>query len=336
MEILKALNEYVKSEKFRTAMGISSGKNVELTPLARGEYNANYTFIHPETSEKIVLRVNTGSQMHLENQIEYEFSALKMIESSGRTPKAFFADNSRENIDYGVMTMEFLDGKPLDYNKELLLAAPILADIHTIRLNPDCGLIMPSEAGGAILDECDQMIEKYYQSSLSEANIRHKIEGMMKKGRKILSGVPEYNGYRCCINTELNSGNFLINGMDKQNYLVDWEKPLYADPAQDLGHFLTPTTTFWKTDVILTEEQQKNFIKEYVKSVNGRYDVENLDERVMTFIRLNCLRGITWCAMAWVEYNQPGRLIKNDFTFKKISSYITPDFLDYIDKTYML
>ena len=32
--------------------------------------------------------------------------------------------------------------------------------------------------------------------------------------------------------------------------MIDWEKPLWGDPAQDLGHMLAPTTTFWKTDVI--------------------------------------------------------------------------------------
>lgn len=68
--------------------------------------------------------------------------------------------------------------------------------------------------------------------------------------------------YHCCINTELNSTNFLVNDRDdneKEAYLVDWEKPLYGDPAQDLGHFLAPTTTFWKTDVILDQEQMDAF-----------------------------------------------------------------------------
>ncbi len=30
--------------------------------------------------------------------------------------------------------------------------------------------------------------------------------------------------YQCCINTELNSTNFLIGGEGKSNYLIDWEK----------------------------------------------------------------------------------------------------------------
>ena len=49
------------------------------------------------------------------------------------------------------------------------------------------------------------------------------------------------------VNTELNSGNFLIDPQGVSS-LVDWEKPLVSEPGQDLGHFLAPTTTFWKTD----------------------------------------------------------------------------------------
>ena len=48
-------------------------------PLAQGEYNINYWFVHPLTGKKLVLRVNTGSQMHLEKQIEYEYHALELL-----------------------------------------------------------------------------------------------------------------------------------------------------------------------------------------------------------------------------------------------------------------
>ena len=81
------------------------------------------------------------------------------------------------------------------------------------------------------------------------------IRRLLELGQEKINEIRDYSGYRCCINTELNSGNFLMNGAGKDNYLVDWEKPLYGDPVQDLGHFLAPTTTFWKTDLILTEEE---------------------------------------------------------------------------------
>jgi thiamine kinase-like enzyme len=135
------------------------------------------------------------------------------------------------------------------------------------------------------------------------------------------------------VNTELNSGNFLING--ETSHLVDWEKPLLSEPAQDLGHFLAPTTTFWKTDVILTPEQVKAFAETYVAAVNGRMDCATLPERLPLFFTVTCLRGVTWCAMAYREYCQPGRQLRNEDTFRKLKAYLEPAFLRSILENYV-
>ena len=42
---------------------------------------------------------------------------------------------------------------------------------------------------------------------------------------------------------------------------------------------------------------------------------------------VTCLRGITWCAMAWVEYQQPGRELVNESTWRKLEAYLTDEFL---------
>ena len=100
---------------------------------------------------------------------------------------------------------------------------------------------------------------------------------------------------------------------------------------EDLGHFLAPTTTFWKTDVILKEEEMDRFVKEYKGAVKGRFDVSGLEERLKAFVPVTCLRGITWCAMAWVEYQKPGRLIRNGETFRKMEDYLDGEFLRMIE-----
>ena len=107
---------------------------------------------------------------------------------------------------------------------------------------------------------------------------------------------------------------------------VDWEKPLYGEPAQDLGHFLAPTTTFWKTDVILTEKEMDGFLDDYIGRWEGRFPTDGLKERTFAYIPITCLRGITWCAMAWVEYQQPGRLLQNASTWKKLNAYLDHGF----------
>ncbi len=334
MDRIKGLRIYTELESYKKALNIPENVNVEYHALAQGEYNINYWFIHPVTEKKLVLRVNTGSQMHLEEQIIYEYNALKLIKNSGHTPRAVFVDGSKKYLDYGVMVMEFLEGIALDYRKDLDIAAECLADIHSVPVGENEGLIMPLNPLQAILDECNEMVQTYYNSELADPDKKEQIKRLLEAGQKKVDKIKDYKGYRCCINTELNSGNFLINGEGKSNYLIDWEKPLLGDPVQDLGHFLAPTTTFWKTDVILSEEEMKEFMEKYIRAVDGRFDVTGMEERLNIFIPITCLRGITWCAMAWVQYQEPGRLIRNEETFKKIESYLSNEFLDMIEKRY--
>jgi len=335
MERIIGLKEYIHTPIYKEGIGIPKDcADVIYHPLAQGEYNINYWFIHPVTGKKLILRVNTGSQMHLEHQIEYEYQALELLKDSGRTPKPVYVDGSCEFLTHGIMVMEFLKGVPLDYRKDLDVAAECLADIHSVPVNEDTHLLCPQNPLQAILDECNEMVQTYFESDLGDEDKKKQIKRLLDAGQEKVNLVSDYNGYRCCINTELNSGNFLINGEGKPNYLVDWEKPLYGDPVQDLGHFLAPTTTFWKTDVILTEEEMRDFVKRYITAVNGRFDIRGIEDRLNIFIPITCLRGITWCAMAWVQYQEPGRLIRNEETFKKIESYLSKEFLDMIEGRY--
>mgnify|MGYP002511973754 FL=1 len=335
MDRIAGLREYIQTEKFNEKLEIPLNEQIECHMLAQGEYNINYEFRHPVSKKRLLLRVNTGSQMHLEDQIGYEYHALRLLESSGRTPRAIYVDGSKKYLDYGVMVMEFLEGHALDYRKEMKYAAQCLADIHSVAVSRDDGLIMPENPLQAILDECHEMVETYYQSSLGHIQKKKRIEGLLKRGWQMLEKVSKYKGYRCCINTELNSGNFLINGEGKNNYLVDWEKPLYGDPVQDLGHFLAPTTTFWKTDVILKQEEMDQFLCQYKNYVDGRYDVQGIEDRLRLFVPITCLRGITWCAMAWIQYQEPGRLIRNGSTFRKIEAYLEDGFLEKIETSFL-
>lgn len=74
----------------------------------------------------------------------------------------------------------------------------------------------------------------------------------------------------------------------------------------------------------------EEFIDEYRKAVGGRFDTKGLKERTYVYIPVTCLRGITWCAMAWVEYQTPGREIMNPSIFKKLEAYLSDEFLEYL------
>ena len=331
MEEIKGLKAYVAWEPYRKALGLPGEVTEQYRLLAQGEYNRNYLFTHPVTGKKLLLRVNCGSQMHLENQIQYEYDTLKLLENSGRTPRAYYADGSLKKLPHGVLVMEFLPGHELNYRTELSFAAGCLADIHSVPVGDDTHLLRPEDPLRAVLEECEAMVKVYMDAPGEDAKKKDMLRRLLDMGWERLLKSGKKADYACCINTELNSTNFLIGGEQGGNFLIDWEKPLYGEPAQDLGHFLAPTTTFWKTDVILGEEETAEFIRQYEKQVSGRFDTEGIRERTYTYIPITCLRGVTWCAMAWVEYQRPDRLLFNQSTFEKLKAYLSWDFLNYVE-----
>lgn len=320
--------QYLKSDAFLQPLGLPAGTDLAFSLLGQGEYNLNYTFVHPVTKQKLVLRLNTGSQMHLEDQIGYEFSALQGLIPSGRTPKPLFCDSRR-----GLLVMEWLPGTALNYDTDMEIAARILADIHCTPVPAGSKLLAPDRPARAIYQECLEMVAHYLSWEDAHPKAKALLETLVEEIGKLPLDAPS-DGPRCCVNTELNSGNFLICREGKSS-LVDWEKPLLSEPAQDLGHFLAPTTTFWKTDTILTPEQVKNFTALYIQAIGGRMDCSSLPRRLPLFFTVTCLRGVTWCAMALREYSQPGRALSNADTLKKLHAYLEPAFLETILEQYV-
>jgi 2-phospho-L-lactate guanylyltransferase len=324
------LDNIKRNKDFMEKYGIDNKEEFSL--LGQGEYNINYIFNSKTYNDKLVLRIATDSQMDLENQIRYEYEALELLNKTNRTPKPIYCDDRKELIPYGFLVMEYLPGKHLDYKKDLKFAAEALAAIHNEPISKTKNLLKPENPIEAIYQESLNMFEEYRLSKYMNIDIKDTIEYLLEKGRNIKT---IDIGNRTIINTELNSGNFLINGENNNNYIVDWEKPLYGYPAQDLGHFLAPTTTFWKTDVILSREEISFFIKEYCKNSNQYKNERELLSSVKNYISMNCLRGITWCAMAYVEYQNPDKLISNTYTYEKIKSYLSKEFLNMIKEEYL-
>lgn len=322
------LFSYLKSAPFLSSLGLPEGTELDFSLLGQGEYNVNYSFLHPVTGKRLVLRINRGSQMHLEDQIGYEYTALQDLVSSGRTPKPIFCDRERD-----LLVMEWLPGHALDYRTDMGAAAEILADIHCVPVPGECSLIRPQYPAQAIYEECLDMVRFYLDWAEADPEVCRLLRTLVDE----IGTLPlkeESDAPVCIVNTELNSGNFLINRGGK-SYLVDWEKPLLSEPAQDLGHFLAPTTTFWKTDVILTPEEIRGFAAAYIDAVGGRMDTSSLNRRLPLFFTVTCLRGVTWCAMALREYSQPGRQLMNEDTFRKLKAYMAPEFLENILENYV-
>ena len=49
---------YVHSGDFLSALRLPAGTELDFSLLGQGEYNVNYSFRHPETGQRLVLRLN--------------------------------------------------------------------------------------------------------------------------------------------------------------------------------------------------------------------------------------------------------------------------------------
>ena len=335
MDYTKLIEELVKSREYREGLGLPENVEEKYELLAAGEYNVNLSFTHPISSEKLILRINQGSQMHLESQIEYEANTLKLLKDSGRTPRLYYVDGSKKYLDKGILVMEYLPGVALDYEKDLMKAADILVDIHRQPLPVDNGLIRTGTGFSFVLDECEEMFKHYTESKYADKDIENRIRHLLDMGWKMSkSGEVSFDElYKCLINTELNSTNFLINE-DGKNYLIDWEKAVFGYPAQDIGHFLAPTSTFWKTDIILTKAEIDDFITKYIEKAERHFDTNGIRETALAFIKINCLRGLSWCAMAYVQYREADKEIMNESTRIKLGQYLEDSFIRRIEEIF--
>lgn len=324
---------------------------IKVSELANGEYNYNYKldlsikYDDKVVYENAVLRINYGSQMRLKNQMEYEYRALEYLKDTDLTPSPIFLDCSKKLLEKDFLVMSFIEGREFDYKKDLVYGANCLAKIHRYKSNYNYDFIEHQNPFLAIIDECKLMYSKYEESRLFNIDIDKRIKKIFESANKILKEKDFKNDSELTlINTELNSSNFIMK--DDKCYLLDWEKPIIGEKEQDLGHFLAPTTTFWKTDIILSKREIDNFINIYYniyysedcflpcKIKSDNYYIE-FKEKVYKYIIFNCLRGITWCAMAWVEYNNSEKSLINEFTFNKLKDYLELDFIDNVIKNFI-
>ena len=307
-------------------------KNYKIHFLAQGEYNKNYVL--EDEKRKYVFRVNFGSQISVPSQIDYEFMTLKTLANSDITPIAFFVDSSKEILNNGILVMEYLQGRPLDYSSDLEKAAKIFAKIHSLLVdkNKQKDFIWEQNIFSDRIKESENLLASVWNNPSLGVEIKKIFEKLLIKleKKKYQEKYFQQDPHYCINNTEVNSHNFII-GTEK-SYLVDWEKAVISDPCQDLSHFLAPTTTLWKANYYLSKEEKNSFIKCYLKN-HSRWGDKNIPQRLQLYNPYLYLRALSWCAFAYVDYQQ--RKITNQDTYQKIKQYLEVSFLKKLLKDWL-
>ncbi|MDY6845737.1 MAG: aminoglycoside phosphotransferase family protein [Chloroflexota bacterium] len=335
---LPKAREYLRQAQPTSIPDWSPDADFTVDPLGQGEYNMNFLVQQGQT--KWVLRVNTGSQISisLPEQIAYEYNTLKLLSPSGVAPIPYFLDDSLKLLPYGVLGMSYLPGEKLDYNHDLEKAARLMARYHQIDVpEEENHLIQEKQPLTLTYQRCLRMMDVYLESDLADPNLRDYLNEVRQwageaRHREIYYQQDLWN---CVINTEVNNTNWILNRKVGTLHLVDWEKPLWGDPSQDLSHFRVPTTTLWKTDYRMSAEDKKMMMDAYKDSIRDPHLRNTIEERTWLRDPFNCLRGVSWCVMAWVQYQRGDHLLKNMDTYRKLSMYVDIDFVRGLFDPYM-
>jgi len=303
------IKAYLNENKWLTGIA-------DISHLASGEYNENY--LVKSSSGNYVFRINHGSQLFIDNQIEYEFNVLKSLENSGVTPRPFFYDSTPSGFAGGVLLMEFIEGKPLNYKTDSDKAAFIFSRIHNLPC--DSRLIVQKDPVRDICAESLKLINmngspEYSSVRLLLLNYHDEMLKLSEREEDLFS-----NERLCTVNSEVNSGNFIIS--ETRSVLVDWEKSVVSYRYQDLGHFLVPTTTLWKTDFRFTHEQKGDFIKSYIRYSGLEIGIDELFYKTGILEKVILLRALSWCYMAYDQYVNVSKNLTHDETFNKIKYYL--------------
>ena len=321
--MLEKIQLYIEKNQLTKKLRLQGPYTVKF--LAQGEYNQN--FLISDEKSRYVFRLNYGSQLHLDNQIRYEYQTLKWLERTGRTPKVYYVDDSRQSFDQGLLIMEFLLGEPLDYHKDLLEASKIFGRIHKQPIDETAEKIFVKEKStilSARVTECQKLLESVLKSEFVPVQAQKQLASALDDCQKNIHQQKFFIDLDqwCINNTEVNSHNFIIG---KQGFLIDWEKPVISHPVQDISQFLASTTTLWRSNLILTQRAKRDFLSDYLAETH--VDVATFEEALRIYHPYLMLRALSWSAMAFDSYQKDTKQLKNQEIFEKVSSYLAEDFL---------
>lgn len=350
---LRQASDYLqRNAALRRAVGASAGAKLEPHVLGVGEHNLNYWFTVPETGLKYVLRINVASQPFHEDQVAYEFSALKALVDSRCAPLPVYLDNTLDTLEKGVLVISFCEGSVLDFDRlrpgDLRCAAQLMADIHSVRVQDDCKVFRPADPLRELFDECRQRFEVYRSSAFEERRLTRWIEAFMAAAEPMthtecLEGdcshivntetlpshflIPEQSA-RCAAEAQGSRGRFCEN----PGSFVDWERPIIGEVAQDVAYFVSPTTTYWDSEYLFPADAVDAFLNDYWRAVDGRFEQGNFEQRFKAFRMMTALRSATWCCRALIQYGAGGARHTTEKTARKLPIYLSDDFMHMVSK----
>ncbi len=234
-------------------------------------------------------------------------------------PQPYFVDASLTHLPHGVLGMAYCPGDFLDYQRDLGPAARLMARYHQLAVPEAQNHLRREEYPlTQTYDHCRQMAEVYLNSDLASPELSTYLREVLDWAEDARHREEYFlrDPWQCLINTEVNNTNWIVDRSTGAIHLVDWDKPMWGDPSHDLSHFRVPTTTLWKTDYRLSPEDIEQLMTAYKNAITDSHLRDTIEERTRLRDPFNCLRAITWSAMAWVQYQRDEHLVKTKTPFE--------------------
>ena len=297
--------------------------------LARGAHSLNYLFAGP--AGPLVARLVTGSRLGLPlpAQARYEAHTLELLEPSGRTPRLVALAPEPRELPCPLLVETYLPGRPLSYASDLAAAARCVADVHALGVPPGHRLQDQRDPGPASVAEAHDLAAAYLGWQDAPRDSRAALRAAFAS---IERDLPAHDGLvapadLAIVNDDLTTHNFIVDA-DGLVALVDWERACIAPAAQDLAHFLLPTTTLWHdaTAAWLEPEQERAMLEIYLAARADR-DRDRFLAQLAWLKRLVALRAVTWCAWALATAGERPPAADNNETLAKCVMFLEPDFL---------
>lgn len=295
------------------------------------ESKSNINFLIDVGLEKYVFRLNKVSKLGLRNQIRYEYDALKTLERSYVTPRTFFLDDSNTFFEYGVLIMQFIEGRPLEYAKDLQEAAKIFGKIHSLNTEKiDVkSFITEENIIGNSLEKSKSYLKDFLGSTKIDINIKLEISGYVEWAEKNRSREEYFkkDRWNAINNTEPHPNNFIISDNKRKGYLIDWEKPLVCDPSVDIAYFLSPITTHIACGDTLSEDEIDDFFKTYIMYLD-KYD-RDIVERVRLYAPYAHLESLSKILNKFLNYDE--QKLKSA-EYSKMKDIVNMEFIQKLTK----
>ena len=101
----------------------------------------------------------------------------------------------------------------------------MLARVHQVPVVGDHHLIREEAPLDLIYRECQRLLDTYFRSDLADPDIARFLRELLDWAgeARIRDRYYREDPWPCIVNTEVNSGNFIVNPDRRSIHLVDWE-----------------------------------------------------------------------------------------------------------------